>query len=190
MRRGVLLLLALAAAACGSNAGLQPVVIDLSQKSPTPAATPSAAPSPTPSAARIEPAAPPGTAAAAPTAAAPEVGRVPSSSESRPEAVVDRQLAAFNRRDLDAFLGFYAADAKLYDYPDRLAQAGAEQIREQFARRFSESPGLHATVSHRIVQGGYVVDQQDVQGTPGGPHREVVIYQVEDARIAKAWRMR
>jgi hypothetical protein len=104
-----------------------------------------------------------------------------------PEAVVDAQLAAFNRRDLEAFLGFFAPDAKLYEYPGRLTQAGLEQIRRLYARRFSESRDLHATISQRIVQGNFVVDQDELGGVPGGPRRAIVIHQIEAGRIVNVW---
>ena len=34
-----------------------------------------------------------------------------------PEAIVDAQLAAYNRRDLEGFLSFYAEDAVLANHP-------------------------------------------------------------------------
>jgi hypothetical protein len=39
---------------------------------------------------------------------------------SAPEAVVQRQLDAYNARDIDALLAIYAADAQMFEYRCKL----------------------------------------------------------------------
>ena len=63
------------------------------------------------------------------------------------------------------------------------------QIRERFAARFQE-PNLKARLINRIVAGNVVIDHEQVtrtfsEGT--GKIELVAIYEVQDARIAKAW---
>ena len=42
-----------------------------------------------------------------------------------PEAVVRRQLEAFNARDIQALMATYAEDAQQFEYPDTLLASGA-----------------------------------------------------------------
>ncbi|MGC4075259.1 MAG: nuclear transport factor 2 family protein [Nibricoccus sp.] len=106
-----------------------------------------------------------------------------------PAAVVQRQLDAFNARDLPALLAIYADDAELYEHPNKLMARGTAALRERYTARFHE-PNLHATLLHRIVAGQTVIDHETVARTfAEGPGRIdlVMIYEVRDGRIAKAW---
>ena len=69
-----------------------------------------------------------------------------------PEAVVQRQLDAYNARDLDALLATYAPDARQYELPAQLLAAGHAEMRPRFALRFGE-PDLHARLLQRAVMG-------------------------------------
>jgi hypothetical protein len=112
-----------------------------------------------------------------------------SASPESPAAVVQRQLDAYNARDLDALMGNYAADARQFEHPSSLLANGAAEIRERCAARFAE-PNLHATLLHRAAMGNFVIDQERVTRTfPEGPGKLelVAIYQVESGRIANAW---
>jgi hypothetical protein len=107
---------------------------------------------------------------------------------SEPEAVVQRQLDAYNARDVDALLATYADDAQHYEYPGTLLASGAAHLRERFVARFRE-PNLHATLLHRAVMGAVVVDHERVTRTfPEGPGtvEMVCVYEVRDGRIAVA----
>jgi hypothetical protein len=106
-----------------------------------------------------------------------------------PEAVVQKQLDAYNARDLDALLRIYADDVQLFEHPARLLASGTDEIRERFSLRFQEL-NLHARLSHRIVMGQIVVDHEQVtrtfpEGT--GTIELVMIYEVRGDRIARAW---
>lgn len=102
-----------------------------------------------------------------------------------PEAVVQRQLDAYNTRDLDALLATYAPDARQYVYPDTLVATGHDAIRTRMAPRFTE-PNLHARLLQRAVMGNLVIDHEEVtrtfpEGT--GTLELVAIYEVVDGRI-------
>jgi hypothetical protein len=109
-------------------------------------------------------------------------------TSSTPESVVQRQLDAYNARDLDALMATYADDARQYEYPESLLTAGAAQVRERTAARFRES-NLHARLIRRIVMGQLVIDHEEVTRTfPEGTGRIelVAIYEVREGRIATA----
>ena len=106
-----------------------------------------------------------------------------------PEAIVQRQLDAYNARDIDTLMATYAEDAELFEHPSKLVGSGIAQLRERFTARFKE-PTLHARLQKRIVMGNYVFDHELVTRTfPEGPGTLecVMIYEVQHGRIAKAW---
>jgi hypothetical protein len=106
-----------------------------------------------------------------------------------PEAVVQRQLDAYNARDIDALIAIYAADAQMFEHPAKLLAKGSTALRERFLVRFKE-PNLHAQLLKRVVMGNMVIDHERVTRTfPDGPGAAelVMIYQVENDRIANAW---
>lgn len=140
-----------------------------------------AAPAPTARTAN-PPAAPPAAAlvqpAAAPAAAAPAAAAAPTD-------IVQGQIDALNRRDVEGLLSFYADDARILEYPDRVLMAGKDAMREHFQKAFESQ--LHATVLQRIAFDRFVIDQQKVTGRADGQVIEaVVIYEIRDGRIGRA----
>jgi hypothetical protein len=104
-------------------------------------------------------------------------------------AVVQRQLDAYNARDIDALLETYAEDAQLFEHPSTLLASGASELRERFVARFQE-PDLPAVLLSRTVMGQMVVDFEEVHRTfpeGTGTIRLLMIYEVQSGRIAKAW---
>jgi hypothetical protein len=106
-----------------------------------------------------------------------------------PTEVVRRQLEAYNAKDIDAFMSFWAEDAQFFAFPSELLAQGAGQIRERHMARFRE-PNLFAQLISRTNVGNLVVDREVVTRTfPDGPGRVDVIgiYEVEGEKITKAW---
>jgi hypothetical protein len=108
-----------------------------------------------------------------------------------PEQVVQRQLDAYNARDIDALVAAYADDAELYEHPATLLARGSAQIRARLAGRLEE-PNLHARLVSRMAMGAMVIDQEVITRTfPEGPGRleMIAIYEVRAGRIARGWFM-
>ena len=108
-----------------------------------------------------------------------------------PSSVVQRQLDAYNARDVDAILATYAADAQQFEFPAKLLASGTAELRKRFAARFQES-NLHARLLNRTVMGPIVIDHEEVTRTfPEGPGKIqlIAIYEVQAGKIAKAWFM-
>lgn len=108
---------------------------------------------------------------------------------SDPAAVVQRQLDAYNRKDIDALLATYAPDAELREQAGPLLARGQSALRERFRLRFQE-PNLHAALLHRAVCGAMVVDHERVTRTfPEGPGTidVVMIYEVRGDHIFRSW---
>jgi hypothetical protein len=113
------------------------------------------------------------------------------SDRNSPEVVVQRQLDAYNARDIEALLGIYADDAQLFEHPATLLANGSAALRERFAARFKE-PNLYAELLNRMVMGNVVIDHERIDRTfpeGTGTLEMVMIYEVQAGRIAKAWAM-
>jgi hypothetical protein len=111
------------------------------------------------------------------------------SLDTSPATVVQRQLDAYNARDIGALLATYAEDAQQFEHPGKPAARGHAEIRARMAVRFQE-PNLHARLIQRAVMGNIVIDHEHVTRTfPGegtGSVRMVAIYEVVDGKIQSA----
>ncbi|XBQ15592.1 MAG: nuclear transport factor 2 family protein [Oceanicaulis sp.] len=104
-----------------------------------------------------------------------------------PAMLAERQLAAYNARDLDAFAACFAEDVEVYDFPGVLTLSGRDAFRARYVERF-KSEGLEAIAVHRAVVGNRVVDHERVwlEGrSRSAPIDLVVIYTVREGLIAR-----
>jgi hypothetical protein len=106
-----------------------------------------------------------------------------------PGEVVQRQLDAYNAKDVDALVAVYADDAELYEHPTKLLAKGSAALRDRYRQRFAD-PKLKAVLLKRVVLGAMVIDHEEVicmfpEGS--GTIELIMIYQIEDGRISKAW---
>lgn len=108
-------------------------------------------------------------------------------SDTNPVDVVQRQLEAYNARDLERFAATYADDIAIYRMPAREpAVAGKEQLRAAYRQRFA-SPGLHAEILARIVLGNKVIDHERVVGIRDVPLEAIAVYDVAGGLIRAVW---
>jgi hypothetical protein len=109
-------------------------------------------------------------------------------NHSTSEAIIQRQLDAYNARDLDAWIATYAENASQFEHPGKLLATGHDQIRARAAPRFQET-NLHAKLLQRSVMGHIVIDHEIVTRTfPEGAGRLelVCIYEVREGKIQTA----
>lgn len=101
-----------------------------------------------------------------------------------PERLVREQVRAYNARDLEWFVGLYSDDAAIHKLlTGELVGQGEAYFRDRYARRFTESTDLHATILGRIVMGEYVIDWEDVVRRRTDPKvSALAIYHVDQAR--------
>jgi uncharacterized protein (TIGR02246 family) len=104
--------------------------------------------------------------------------------------VVDQQIAAYNRRDIDGFVACYAEDAKVVQPDGSLLASGHDEIRARYGGLFEQSPDLRVEISGRIEVGAVVIDEERVTGftLPGMPTEihAAVVYRVADGLIQDA----
>ena len=108
------------------------------------------------------------------------------------ELLAQRQLDAYNARDLERFLACYAPDVEIFDQPTgRRTLHGRDAMRERYAGFFANNPDLHCRLLNRIAEGSFAIDHEHVTGLAG--ERElhaVAIYEVNEEYIVKVWFIR
>lgn len=106
-----------------------------------------------------------------------------------PAAVVQRQVDAYNARDIDAFSNFYAKEVEIFRLPaGELTLKGRQALHDKYEAFFEKTPELNCKVMKRTVSGNYVIDHEFVTGIEDRPRlRAVAIYQVEDGLIRRVW---
>jgi uncharacterized protein (TIGR02246 family) len=100
---------------------------------------------------------------------------------------VERQLQAYNARDLEAFLAAYADDCVIVDAAGTPLMQGKEAMRERYGRLFADSPQLHSTLRSRVRVGSHVFDEEHVTGMnlAGMPPElhAMVVHRIDDGLI-------
>src|SRR4051812_22728497 len=109
---------------------------------------------------------------------------------SGPEMVVQEQVEAYNRHDIEAFLKTYSPEVKVFDFPDKLRFSGLEDMRERYGKIFKSEPGLTVKIASRIVQGDHVIDHEEVSKGGDRPFTVVAIYRVAGGKITAVWFLR
>jgi len=96
-----------------------------------------------------------------------------------------KQLEAYNRRDIDAFMVNFSKDCIIEDGEGNIIERGKYFIQVMYADLFERSPNLHCELKSRIVKDNYVIDEERVTGRAGSEDEvhAVVIYRVKDGLI-------
>jgi len=107
---------------------------------------------------------------------------------ANPVEPVQRQLDAYNARDLDRFLAEYADDIVVFRPPNpEPVLTGKAAFGAHYASNRFNLPKLHARLVDRIVCGDIVVDHEAVSGISDTVLAVVAVYKIVDGRISSAW---
>jgi uncharacterized protein (DUF924 family) len=79
---------------------------------------------------------------------------------SAPADMVERQLCAYNARDLDAFVRCFASDVEVANQGAPPHVRGREAFRSRYATLFERHPENYVEILHRSVGEGWVVDEE------------------------------
>jgi len=102
-----------------------------------------------------------------------------------PEALAQRQLNAYNVRNLEAFLAPYAEDVEIRDLDGKVVSKGKEALRTRYGALFAKSPSLHCELRGRVAAGSWVVDEERVTGFEPSVVHVLAMYEVVNGRIAR-----
>lgn len=104
------------------------------------------------------------------------------------EGPVQRQLEAYNARDLARFIAEYSEDVQVFRPPliEPVLSGKAAFAAHYAAHRFN-LPELHARVNQRIVCGNKVADHEHISGLQDGEVQVLAVYQVTGDLIKAVW---
>jgi hypothetical protein len=105
-----------------------------------------------------------------------------------PEEVVQKQLEAYNNRDIDSFMSVIAKIITLHDFSTgKVTMEGYDACKNFYAGLFETSPELHSNILTRTVFGNKIIDHESITGRNGNYEvlELVLIYEVENEKIFK-----
>jgi len=107
--------------------------------------------------------------------------------DPNPASVVQQQVEAYQARDLDRFLSYYAPNVEIIKQPGgKVVAKGREAMRPIYDKLFTSSPKLNIRILRRTVIDGTVIDEELVTGIAKRPYvRAAATYQVEHGLITK-----
>ncbi|MFE8703125.1 nuclear transport factor 2 family protein [Cytobacillus sp. FJAT-54145] len=101
--------------------------------------------------------------------------------------VVERQLKAYNEKNIDAFMECYSEDIQVYKFPNTLRFSKKEEMREHYDKMFQAFPNLNADVVKRVEQAPYCIDHEYITGKEKEPFHATALYEIKDDIITKVW---
>ena len=105
-----------------------------------------------------------------------------------PAAFAQRQLDAYNARDLERFLAEYTDSIAVYRLSESMPfLVGKAAVSEHYRTKRFNLPSLHAELVNRMVFGNKVIDQERVTGVQPTPMEVAAIYEVTPNGISKVW---
>jgi len=101
---------------------------------------------------------------------------------------VQRQLEAYNARDLDAFLAQYSDDVRVFrpPAPEHLL-VGKPALAAYYAQNVFVHPNLRANVIARMTSRNIVVDHEQVVGLQADMFETIAVYRILDGLITAIW---
>ena len=127
-------------------------------------------------------------------AAVPGFASTGCGASSEPAAVVQAQVEAYNRHDVEAFLSCYADDATVTWLDGKKATVhGIEALRKEFgflAKIPAAGAGFGVDVVAKTITGPTVANVEHMRGLPPNapPMPDtLIVYEVRDGKIVNAW---
>ena len=112
---------------------------------------------------------------------------VPAATAS-PEALVQKQVEAYNAHDLDAFVACYAPTIEFRTMDGNVnPEKGLAALRKGYGELFKRFPALKVKILKRISQGAFVIDQEQAEGMGPSPITVTAIYEIAEGKILRVW---
>ena len=109
-------------------------------------------------------------------------------TKSEMSDIVDQQLSAYNRRDLESFWSNYHHEIEVaFLWSGKPPLVGIDNIRKLYKKLFEENLRLHCTLKSRIATDVAVIDEELVQGLSSKELHTVAIYGFKDGLIHRVW---
>ena len=108
-----------------------------------------------------------------------------------PVQLVQKQLDAYNQRDIEAFLEPYSDTVKVFNFPNELVFEGKTKMRKSYKKMFENTPDLHCTLINRTSLKNTVIDKEYVIFDKKNPALEVIaVYKIKNEKIVEVYFIR
>ena len=106
-----------------------------------------------------------------------------------PEQLIQRQVEAYNRHDLEEFLASYSSNVQILKFPTgEVLMDGLETLRANYGEWLSEGSTIRAEIVSRVVKDNFVIDKERISGMVENKTIEAVaIYEVRKHLIVRVW---
>ena len=102
--------------------------------------------------------------------------------------VVQRQVEAYNDRDLNRFVSTYSETIAIFRMPStKPSISGKVELAEFYSTQRFNLSGLRAEIVNRIVLGDKVIDHERVWGVRDTPIEIAAVYEVVGELIERVW---
>lgn len=100
-------------------------------------------------------------------------------------APVQKQLEAYNNKDIETFMSCFAKECFTEDGEGNVGMKTWDEMYDRYKKLFADNPNMHCEIVSRTVVGNYVLDEEHVTGREGQTELVhcVAIYRVEDGLI-------
>jgi len=103
-------------------------------------------------------------------------------AEESPAKIIQKQVKAFNGRDLDGFVSCFADDVVVSRFPNEKMYQGNSKMKDNYERFFENVKSSSVEVVNRIILGNTIIDEE-ITKVDGRDGHQVAIYQVENGLI-------
>ena len=103
--------------------------------------------------------------------------------------IVEKQLLAFNEKDIETFLSCYSEDivVKMLE-TDQVLANGKDELKEIMNISFTSEKSSSTGVINRISQGEFIIDKERIIGHKDGKIiTSLAIYQIKNQKIERLW---
>ncbi|CAH0335753.1 MULTISPECIES: nuclear transport factor 2 family protein [unclassified Flavobacterium] len=108
-----------------------------------------------------------------------------------PITIIQGQLDAYNKQDLELFLSFFSDNIEIYTFPNELLYTGIQNMRDYYENAWKLNPNQKAIVNERMFLDNTVIDKELVIGRANGIDINVIaIYTIKDNIIIKVFFIR
>jgi hypothetical protein len=105
-----------------------------------------------------------------------------------PEALIQKQVDAYNAHDLDAFAACYAEAIEFRTMDGKVnPEKGVAALKKGYEDIFKRFPKVKVKILKRICQGAFVMDQEQAEGMGPNPVTVTAIYETAQGKIIRVW---
>lgn len=112
-------------------------------------------------------------------------------SDTLPRRVAEKQIEAFNRKDVDDMMVLFAETATMTEFPSgRVIAPNKATIRDRFATMLKSPNPPVVRVDPRVVEGPFVFEMETWSAKPGERNSSIWMYEIRGGLIQRAWTVR